>query len=145
VDFRHRSAASAPRVGAATTIGVVIARGHHRDPGVWRLAEDYADYYLEKGNYPMANPFLENYVGRLEGVTPDALQKMRYSMMAGSRGFPILGDADKITVTLQLLWGGRIDGTLLRWIDYKQGLEQLSSPNCLRRRLPMPKHMVPEG
>lgn len=92
----------------------------------YREAKDYVDYYvLEKGDERMADLFLENNKAAL--LPPDVQRAVRYRMMAGSGGFPLIGAADEITDTLKMLSDCGVDGALLTWVDYKDGLTRFQA------------------
>jgi alkanesulfonate monooxygenase SsuD/methylene tetrahydromethanopterin reductase-like flavin-dependent oxidoreductase (luciferase family) len=91
-------------------------------------AKKYVDYYvLEHGDVAMADTFIEGTIANAKVAPPEVIQKMRYSIMAGVGGFPLLGSADHITESLRGLSECGVDGVLLSWIDYLPGLELFSS------------------
>ena len=91
-------------------------------------AKKYVDYYvLERGDTQMADTFIEGNIENARTAPPEVMQKMRYAMMAGSGGFPLLGNSDDITESLRTLSACGIDGALLTWVEYAPGLELFST------------------
>ena len=92
----------------------------------YKQAQDYVDYYaVQHGDAEMADRFLNN-LPDFGHLPPEVKSKMRYGMMAGSGGFPLLGNADEIAATMQMLSDCGVDGTLLTWVDYKDGLAEFA-------------------
>jgi alkanesulfonate monooxygenase SsuD/methylene tetrahydromethanopterin reductase-like flavin-dependent oxidoreductase (luciferase family) len=91
-------------------------------------AKKYIDHYvLDHGDVAMADTFIEGTIANAKAAPPEVIQKMRYQIMAGVGGFPLLGSADDIAESLRGLSSCGIDGVLLSWIDYIPGLELFAS------------------
>jgi alkanesulfonate monooxygenase SsuD/methylene tetrahydromethanopterin reductase-like flavin-dependent oxidoreductase (luciferase family) len=90
-------------------------------------AKRYVDHYvLDHGDVAMADTFIEGTIANAKVAPPEVIEKMRYAIMAGVGGFPLLGTADDITESLRTLSSCGVDGVLLSWIDYIPGLELFS-------------------
>ncbi|TCK21130.1 LLM class flavin-dependent oxidoreductase [Pseudonocardia endophytica] len=64
---------------------------------------------------------------RLQGANtqvmpPDVLAAMRQRFAAGAGGFPLVGTSETIAEKLETLSASGIDGALLTWVDYDEGL-----------------------
>jgi FMNH2-dependent dimethyl sulfone monooxygenase len=60
-------------------------------------------------------------------MPPEALAAFRLRFTAGAGGFPLVGTADRIVEKLAMLSEGGIDGVLLTWVDYDDGLERFNA------------------
>jgi alkanesulfonate monooxygenase SsuD/methylene tetrahydromethanopterin reductase-like flavin-dependent oxidoreductase (luciferase family) len=60
-------------------------------------------------------------------LPPEALAAFRLRFAAGAGGFPLVGTAEHITDRLALLAEGGIDGVLLTWVDYYDGIERFNA------------------
>lgn len=126
--------------------GYVVQRDSRQE------ARDYVDYYvLERGDQPMCDLFLRNNVPDLDALPAVAIHDLRYRMMAGSGGYPLLGSADEITETMLGLSRAGLDGVLLTWLDYKSGLSEfertvlpLLEQSGLRTQPPALRHGMPD-
>lgn len=59
-------------------------------------------------------------------IPPEIMNAMKFHLKAGWGGYPLVGTADKIVEELQKISSIGIDGVLLSWVDYREGLEQWS-------------------
>jgi alkanesulfonate monooxygenase SsuD/methylene tetrahydromethanopterin reductase-like flavin-dependent oxidoreductase (luciferase family) len=57
-------------------------------------------------------------------MLPERAEKMRFGAKLGWGGYPLTGTADDIVAALQKLTAIGIDGVLLRWVDYWDGLRR---------------------
>jgi len=57
-------------------------------------------------------------------LVPERAEKLRYVAKLGWGGFPLIGTPDYIVESLQKLSKIGIDGVLLRWLDYWDGLRR---------------------
>ncbi|MGW6898940.1 LLM class flavin-dependent oxidoreductase [Streptomyces sp. NPDC054919] len=55
-------------------------------------------------------------------MPPEALAAMRLRFAAGVGGFPLVGTAERIAERLETLSDAGIDGVLMTWVDYDEGL-----------------------
>ena len=70
-----------------------------------------------------------------------ALKAMRLRFAAGAGGFPLVGTAERIAERLQMLADAGLDGVLLTWVDYVDGLNRFNRdvlPGLEARGLRMP-------
>ncbi|WP_421849282.1 LLM class flavin-dependent oxidoreductase [Novosphingobium sp.] len=91
--------------------------------------DHYADIY---GDHEVANEFLKHQLVGAQTVPPEILSKMRQSFMAGAGGVPLLGTPTDIVAAMSGLSACGIDGILLTWVDYAEGL-----PRFVREVLPL--------
>ena len=70
-----------------------------------------------------------------------ALKAMRLRFAAGAGGFPLVGTADRVADRLHMLADAGLDGVLLTWVDYVDGLNRFNRdvlPALEARGLRMP-------
>jgi alkanesulfonate monooxygenase SsuD/methylene tetrahydromethanopterin reductase-like flavin-dependent oxidoreductase (luciferase family) len=60
-------------------------------------------------------------------LPPEALATFRLRFTAGAGGFSLVGTAEHITDRLALLAEEGIDGVLLTWVDYYDGIERFNA------------------
>jgi alkanesulfonate monooxygenase SsuD/methylene tetrahydromethanopterin reductase-like flavin-dependent oxidoreductase (luciferase family) len=113
-------------------------REANRDVQVWSSgyvaqADSYAealkfvDYYaIEHGDDPHADAFIRESITRSRVVAPDALRTLRRSVKAGTGGIPLLGSATDIVARLERLSGCGLDGLLLVWMDFQNGIRRFN-------------------
>ncbi len=61
-----------------------------------------------------------------QSVPEAALRAMRLRFAAGSGGFPLVGTAPQIADRLHMLADAGLDGVLLTWVDYVDGLNRFN-------------------
>jgi alkanesulfonate monooxygenase SsuD/methylene tetrahydromethanopterin reductase-like flavin-dependent oxidoreductase (luciferase family) len=114
-----------------------LAREEHgRDIQVWigapvtqrdtrKEAEDYVNYYVvEKGDDEACDNMLRIQNVEMHKMMPERAEKLRFGAKLGWGGYPLTGTADDIVAALQKLSGIGIDGVLIRWVDYWDGLRR---------------------
>lgn len=94
---------------------------------VQRDTQAEADAYLHRFSVEHEDTESVDAWMRLQGanaqvVPPEVLTPMRQRFAAGAGGFPLVGTADTIARRLEVLSEGGIDGALLTWVDYDEGL-----------------------
>jgi alkanesulfonate monooxygenase SsuD/methylene tetrahydromethanopterin reductase-like flavin-dependent oxidoreductase (luciferase family) len=57
-------------------------------------------------------------------LTPETVEQFRYHTVAGWGGFPLVGTAEQIVEELGWLSRAGVDGCLLSWPVYGEGLAQ---------------------
>ena len=88
-------------------------------------AEDYVNYYVvEKGDDEACDNMLRIQNVEMHKMMPERAEKMRFGAKLGWGGYPLTGTADDIVAALQKLSGIGIDGVLIRWVDYWDGLRR---------------------
>lgn len=75
----------------------------------------------EYGDRQQADLLLRANVPGYDAFPEEAMEKQRLATMTG-RGYPLLGNADDIASSLSTLSDCGIDGVLLAWIDYTEGI-----------------------
>lgn len=88
-------------------------------------ARDYLKYYAEEFGDEQC---LEGWM-RLQGLhtelmPPESMEALRFRFKAGNGGYELVGTADQIVSKLQTLSAAGIDGVLLSWVDYEDGLQR---------------------
>lgn len=83
------------------------------------------EYAVEMGDIAAADAFMEGTLGINPREAPqEVLDHMRFGINAGAFGFPLVGSAEDITASLQMLSDAGVDGVLLTWLDYNSGLQE---------------------
>jgi dimethylsulfone monooxygenase len=116
-----------------------IAREDYgRDIRVWTLANivqgetekearEYYRYYVhEKGDWEAAENMIKTFSLEINArvIPPDRLQAYREAFIAGWGGFPLIGTKEQIAEGLQALSRAGLDGILLAWPRYEQGMRE---------------------
>ena len=87
-------------------------------------ARDYLHYYVrEKGDWEAVNNLISNFT-MPPGMTPEAVETLKFNFAAGWSGFPLVGTAEKIVSDLEWLARIGLDGCLLSWVNYETELPQ---------------------
>lgn len=91
-------------------------------------AEDFFQYYaVEMEDTEAIDAWLAGREAGSESMSPEMLKSMRSRFAAGGGGgFPIVGDAERITDTLRMISDCGIDGVLVAWGDFIDGISRLS-------------------
>ncbi len=93
----------------------------------YRDAVKFVDYYtIEHGDDPHADAFIRESITRSRVVTPEALQTLRRAIKAGTGGVPLLGTAADIVARLERLSRCGLDGLLLVWVDFQNGIRRFN-------------------
>ncbi len=113
---------------------------------VQRDTQEEADAYLQR--YAVEYEDKESVEGWLAKqadqarLMPEAaLKAMRLRFAAGAGGFPLVGTAERVADRLNVLADAGLDGVLLTWVDYVDGLHRFSRdvlPALEARGLRMP-------
>jgi len=90
-------------------------------------AEDYLEYYAVThqdresvdGLISIATPEVRN-------MPPEMWDALRARFAAGFGGFPLVGTAERIFETLNMLSNAGLDGVLLTWVDYVDGVNRFN-------------------
>ena len=87
-------------------------------------ARDYLHYYVvEKGDWEAAQNVTRG-MGGVQGLSPEAFEDLKFQLIAGWGGYPLVGTAEQITSELKRLSSLGIDGCLLNWVNYEAELRQ---------------------
>jgi FMNH2-dependent dimethyl sulfone monooxygenase len=116
-----------------------MARAHSgREVQVWSSAyvvqaDSYddavrsVDYYaVTHGDDAHVDAFIAESITRSRVIDPSALEKLRYSIKAGTGGIPLLGTAQDIVRKLESVSRSGLDGLLLVWMDFQNGIRRFS-------------------
>ncbi len=88
-------------------------------------AEDFLDYYARQmEDSESVDAWIAGLNLESKAMPRGVLDAMRLRFAAGGGGFPLVGTAARIAETLKLLSDCGIDGALLTWGDYIDGLER---------------------
>ena len=111
-------------------------REYGRDIQVWANAycvigdtdEDalkFRDHYVnDMGDWEAVDNLVRS-LGIQTGVLPkEMLEAAKYHFIAGWGGYPLVGTARRITSELEKLSGAGLDGVLLNWARYEEGLNR---------------------
>jgi len=101
------------------TNGYVVQRETQKE------AEDYLHYYVVEKGDDIAVDTITRVMGLQSQVMPvELLEQFKFHFKAGWGGLPIVGTAEHIADTLVRLSDMGLDGLLLNWVDYFDGLER---------------------
>jgi alkanesulfonate monooxygenase SsuD/methylene tetrahydromethanopterin reductase-like flavin-dependent oxidoreductase (luciferase family) len=111
------------------------AREHYgRELGVWshgyvvhsetdEEAQRKADELYANGDFEAVDAMMAGLVKtHSAGVDDENFQTVRRNIVLGSSGFPLIGSTETIADRLQFLSRAGIDGVLVTWLDYPNGL-----------------------
>jgi FMNH2-dependent dimethyl sulfone monooxygenase len=98
---------------------------------VQRDTQEEADRYLhhysvECENKGVADGWMAMQKEQTQLMPPAALPGFRQRFVAGSGGFPLVGTPDRIAERLALLSACGVDGMLLTWVDFVEGLDSFN-------------------
>ena len=92
-----------------------------------REAEEYLKYYVvDRGDDVAVDQIARVLLEQAQTVPPEIMDAMKFHFKAGWGGYPLVGTADKIVEELQKISSIGIDGMLLSWVDYYDGLRRWS-------------------
>ncbi|KRB82204.1 alkanesulfonate monooxygenase [Sphingomonas sp. Root710] len=107
-----------------------------RDLQVWTLsyivqgdteqeARDRLNYYVvEHGDDRALDGFMNMHNMHSQLMPKDIMEAMKFRLKAGHGGYELVGTADQITQRLDNLSQGGIDGVLLSWFSYEDGVNR---------------------
>ncbi len=114
-----------------------LARNEYgRDIKVWsygycvqaeteKEARDFYKYYVhEKGDWVAASNLLDTMGLNAQTLPPEAIEPLKEHFIAGWGGVPLIGTKEQIVEGLQALSDVGIDGALLSWPRYVEGMEE---------------------
>lgn len=113
-----------------------LARTEHgRDLQIWTLAyvvqgeteaqaRDILNYYVvEHGDEKALAGFMQMHNMHSQLMPKDMMEAMKFRLKAGHGGYELVGTPDQITARLDKLSRAGIDGVLLGWFSYEQGVK----------------------
>src|SRR5262245_41091004 len=109
-----------------------------RDIRVWTLvnivqgetekeAQDFYEYYVhQKGDWEAAKNVVETFMLEVNArnIPPERIKPMQELFIAGWGGFTVIGTKEKIVDTLLALSRTGLDGVLLCWPRFEQGMRE---------------------
>jgi dimethylsulfone monooxygenase len=115
----------------------LAAREHGRDLQVWgytyviqrethAAAVAYERYLAERPDEPALETWM-NGITAVQGLPPEVLAVMRHRSIVGMSGYPLVGTAEEIAARLAGLSDAGLDGVLLTWVDYADGLARFNA------------------
>jgi FMNH2-dependent dimethyl sulfone monooxygenase len=133
-----RGGGSADDYRAHVTAYRELAREHGREIRVWTLANiiqgetekdarDFYDYYVhQKGDWEAARNVVETFMldVNARNIPPERIKPMQEMFIAGWGGFPLIGTAEQIVDGLIALSRTGLDGVLLCWPRFEQGMRE---------------------
>ena len=113
---------------------------------VQRDSQAEADAYLhryavEQEDTASVEGWLARQAAQTQLMPEAALRAMRMRFAAGAGGFPLVGTAEVVADRLHMLADAGLDGVLLTWVDYVDGLDRFNTgvmPLLERRGLRLP-------
>lgn len=116
-----------------------IAREHsNRELQVWATvyvvqrdsyeeATEYVNYYVdERGDLAYADGLMAQMIENTQQFPPDVYAAVRRHLMAGMSAVGLLGTAEDIAERLQRLSAAGLDGVLLVWVNYADGIRRFN-------------------
>jgi dimethylsulfone monooxygenase len=109
-----------------------------RDISVWtygfvvqRDTQTEADEYLQRyavdfEDTEAVDAWMKSQREQTQVMPPEVMGVFRKRFAAGAGGFPLVGTPERIAERLQLLADQGIDGILLTWVDYIDGLQRFN-------------------
>ena len=93
-----------------------------------RDARAFFDHYVnQKGDWVAASNLVDTMGMNAKTFPPDVLQSMKQHFIAGWGGYPLVGTKEQIVEGLQTLCDIGVDGTLLSWPRYIEGMRQFQA------------------
>ncbi len=90
-----------------------------------REARDFYNYYVhEKGDWVAVNNLVETMGLNAQTLPPDTARAMKEHFIAGWGGYPLVGSNDQVVEGLAKLSEIGLDGTVLSWPRYEEGMRQ---------------------
>jgi alkanesulfonate monooxygenase SsuD/methylene tetrahydromethanopterin reductase-like flavin-dependent oxidoreductase (luciferase family) len=88
-------------------------------------AQDYVHHFIyEKGDWAAADNLVAQLGIQHAHIPPAVLERVRYRFLAGWGGLPLVGTPAQIVDKLRQVSAVGVDGLVLSWVDYGEGLEQ---------------------
>jgi len=88
-------------------------------------ARAFYDYYVnQKGDWAAADNLINTMIANAKTQPPEVLQMLKEHFIAGWGGIPLIGTKEQIVEGLQGIADMGLDGTLLSWPRYIEGIHQ---------------------
>jgi alkanesulfonate monooxygenase SsuD/methylene tetrahydromethanopterin reductase-like flavin-dependent oxidoreductase (luciferase family) len=89
-----------------------------------READEYLHYYVvERGDDAAVDNLTRTMLENAQTLPPEVMDSMKFHFKAGWGGYPLVGTPDRIVTELEKLSKIGLDGVLLSWVDFREGLE----------------------
>ena len=97
-------------------------------PEAVRAAEAvaYERYLAERPDEPALDTWMRG-ITAVQGLPPDVLAVARHRSIVGMSGYPLVGTAPEIADRLAGLSDAGLDGVLLTWVNYADGLARFNA------------------
>ena len=90
-------------------------------------ARDYHHFYsVEHEDTPTVDAWMRLQQEQTQVLPKDVLAQMRHRFASGAGGVPLVGTAETITGRLAMLADCGVDGVLLTWVDYVDGIKRFT-------------------
>ena len=88
-------------------------------------ARAFLDYYVkEKGDWVAVDNIAKGIGVQTQMMPPEAAEAFKFHFIAGWGGFPLVGSAEQIAREIKRLSDLGLDGTLVNWPRYEEGLRR---------------------
>jgi dimethylsulfone monooxygenase len=115
----------------------MAAREHGRELQVWtytyviqRDTEEEALAYERRLAAHPDDAALDTWMsqlGSMQGLPPEVVDLMRHRATVGMSGHPLVGSAEQVAERLAALADAGLDGVLLTWVDYVDGIGRFTA------------------
>jgi len=103
----------------------IWANGYVSQRATQKEADDYLNYYVvEMGDDPAVDNILAVQGQQMQRLQKEQREQLKFNLKAGWGGIPLVGTADRIVDELSKVSRIGVDGMLLSWVDYIDGLER---------------------
>lgn len=93
-----------------------------------QAAKDFFDYYVnEKGDWEAAANLIEGLGINSKLLPPERIKALQQQFIAGYAGYGLIGTDEQITEELAMLSDCGLDGVLLNWAQYIDGIKHFQS------------------
>jgi dimethylsulfone monooxygenase len=91
-------------------------------------ARNFFDYYVnQKGDWEAVSNLVNTMVVNAKTLPAETLHTMKTHFIAGWGGYPLIGTAEQIVDGLETLSRMGLDGTVLSWPRYIEGMQQFET------------------
>ncbi len=88
-------------------------------------ARDFYNYYVhEKGDWVAVNSVVESIGLNAQSLSPESARALKEHFIAGWGGYPLVGTNDQVVEGLAKLVELGLDGTVMSWPLYEEGMQQ---------------------
>ena len=103
----------------------IWCNAHVTQRATQKEAEDYVTWFAgEKGDDAALDNMLRIQNIEMQYMVRERVDAFRFALKRGWGGFPLIGTAEQIVDKIAMLSKLGVDGMLLNWIDYRDGLER---------------------